>query len=115
MNLATDPRPGGSDGASNVDRVAFIMEVFKCTELDLDQHYDFSNIIECKDIDTVDACKHLCFLRIEYLLTCVKYGLIDPMEADIGATYLTLSIQRINWHLEHLGMGRSTPSFPFLN
>jgi hypothetical protein len=113
--VASDRRPSGPDGAANCDRTAFIFEVFECDALDLDAHYDFLNITTCKDLDQVEACKHIALLKMQYTKELADYGLIQPIDADVTLNFLTLTVQRINWHLQHLGMGRRTPPFPGLN
>lgn len=113
--VSHDARPSGPDGASNSDRIHFIFEVFGCEEIDLDAHYDFAKINECKDLDMVEACKHLAIIKMQYTKELVDYGLLEPIQCDITLNFLTLVVQRINWHLQHLGMGRRTPPFPGLN
>lgn len=115
QQISFDRRPSGPDGAANADRTAFIFEVFECEVIDLDAQYDFAGINACKDLDMVEACKHLALLKMQYTKELVDYGLLDPMECDVTLNYLTLSVQRMNWHLHHLGMGRRTPPFPGLN
>jgi hypothetical protein len=115
QQICEDHRPSGPDGASNMDRLAYVCEVFGTDTIDLDAHYDFANINACKDLDMVEACKHLCLLKMQYTKEMVDFDFMDPMAGDIELNFLTLVVQRINWHLQHLGVDRVTPPFPGLN
>ncbi len=110
--ILSDTRPMGHDGCSNADRAAYICEVFDCEHIDLTASYDFTNINACKDLDYVVACKHLALLKMAFIREAVDYSAMEPMAADINLQYLTLAIQRINWHIRHLAEGKLTPPFP---
>lgn len=113
--LMTDPRPGGADGCSNVDRIGFIMEVMGCSTIDLNATYDFTAVPQCKDISMVEATKHLALLQLEYINRAYYHHHMDIDQLNIHSSHLILAIQRMNWHLEHLGMDRPTPPFPFIH
>lgn len=113
--VASDQRPSGVDGCSNYDRVVYIASVFECESFDIDAEWDFTGIIQCMDLDMVEACKHIAILQLQYLKECGDYGLIDLAEVSTRTAFLTLAIQKMNWHLHHLGMGRKTPPFPFIH
>jgi hypothetical protein len=114
-NLVADQRPSGPDGASNYDRLIFIGEVFDCDQIDLAADYDLSNIIKCRDIDMVEACRQLAVMQMQYFRELWEADLIDQDDLDVRLAFLTLNIQRMNWHLKHLGMDRKTPPFPNLH
>lgn len=114
-DLMNDNRPGGADGCSNVDRIAYIVEVLGVSEIDLNMKFDFSSIIECKDIETVEACKHLALLQLDYINRAHYHFHLSTEDLNLHTSVLILAIQKINWHLHHLGMDRRTPPFPFIH
>lgn len=114
-DLMTDQRPGAADGCSNVDRIAFIMEVYGVETIDLNAKYDFSQVPTCKDISMVEATKHLALLQLDYVHRAYEHGHLSIDDMNLHTSVLILAIQRINWHLEHLGMDRPTPPFPFIH
>lgn len=113
--LMYDTRPSGTDGCSNVDRIAFILEVMEIEHLDLNQKFSFEDVPKCKDISMVEATKHLALLQLEYISRAHYHGHVSIDDYNLHSSVLILAIQRINWHLEHLGMDRPTPPFPFIH
>lgn len=114
-DLMEDTRPNGPDGCSNTDRIAFIVEVMEVEHIDLNAKYDFSNITECKDISMVEACKHLALLQLDYINRAHYHYHLSTDDLNLHTSMLILAIQKINWHLHHLGMDRPTPPFPFIH
>lgn len=114
VELLTDNMPG-TDGCSNADRAIFISEVMDCETIDINQIFDFTEAVRCKDVDKVEAAKQLATLQIDYMRRAFDNGLVDRDDYEIRSTSLILDIQRLNWHLRHLHEGRSTPPFSFIH
>jgi hypothetical protein len=113
--LVSDPRPNGPDGACNIDRFMYVTEVFGMEEIDFDQFYDFTYVTQCKDVDMVEAVKQVALLKIDFAHRMYDHGHIDIVEFNAEVSHLILSVQRINWHLDHLARDRPTPPFPFIH
>jgi hypothetical protein len=115
LELVNDDRPIGPDGCSNAERFNFIMQVFESESLNLNEKFDYSIVLLCRDISMVEASKHIAILQLQYVYMLGAHGLIEQEEIDLNSAVITLAIQRINWHLEHLSMDRPTPPFKFLH
>lgn len=109
--LSHDVRPSGPDGCSNVDRIAFVREVFNLEVIDLNLTYDFTAVIGVDCPFSVEAAKHLALLKIDYLNRMFDHYLINQDDYDRLVPPLILAVQRIDWHLTHVKMGVPTPPF----
>lgn len=107
--LTNDARPAGPDGCSNVDRIAFVMEVFKLDVIDLNLAYDFTKVIESRDEFHIMAAKHLALLKLDYLNRLYSHYLMQKRDYDSVSAPLILAVQRIEWHLYHVSRGLPTP------
>jgi hypothetical protein len=58
--LTHDTRPAGWDGCSNVDRIAFVLEVFDLETIDLTIAYDFTPVTEVDCVFQRTGCKTSC-------------------------------------------------------
>lgn len=110
--LTFDTRPLGPDGCSNVDRIAYVAEVFQLDDIDLTLDYDFTQVIHEKDPVPVLAAKHLALLKIDYLNRLYEHFYLTDEDYAAEVPALILAVQRINWHLHHLERGLPTPPYP---
>lgn len=113
--LVNDNRPSGPDGCSNVDRLAFLCEVFETDELDLDADYDFTPIVGVKDPMQVAAARHLCLLKLDLLNRNYDNYHVSREEYNAYSAMLIVALQRINWHLHYVEQGLPTPPWPALH
>lgn len=109
--LTFDKRPTGPDGCSNVDRIAFISQVFQTNVIDLSLAYDFTAITQYDDPMEIEAAKHLALLKLDYFNRMYDNFLLTFEQHAEYVAPLILAVQRINWHLQFVRAGLPTPPF----
>lgn len=109
--LTMDHRPAGPDGCSNIDRLAFVSQVFGLETIDLSIRYDFTSIIEEDNPIMVAAAKHLALLKLDYLNRLYEHYHMAKSDYDSFAAMLILDVRRIDHHLSYLEEGLPTPPF----
>lgn len=109
--LACDTRPSGPDGCSNVDRIAFVCQVFDLEQLDLTLAYDFTPVIGVTCPFNVEAAKHLAILKLDFINRLYDNYHMDQAHYESVSAPLIGAIRRIDWHLRHVAEGVPTPPF----
>lgn len=113
--LISDDRPNGADGCSNVDRIRYVLSVFECESINLNEEYDWSRAVFCPEYEMVLSAKHLALLQFDLFHRAYYNRHLTLDEFNVKAAVLTLGIQKINWHLDHMERGLRTPPFPSIH
>lgn len=109
--LASDHRPNGPDGCSNIDRIKFICNAMNLEVIDLTLDYDFTPVTDEDDPIMVAAAKHLALLKLDYMNRLFDHCYISKQHYDSEAAQLILAVRRIEHHLSYLEDGLPTPPF----
>lgn len=113
--LHTDTRPNGPDGCSNTDRLAYVLDIFECDHISLNEEYDWTQVTKSDDLDMVQASKHLALLQLDYFHRMYQNRHMDLATFNVKSSVLFLGLQRINWHIDHMERGVTTPPFPSIH
>lgn len=113
--LINDTRPNGPDGCSNADRIDYILEVFECDSVSLNEDYDWKEVSKSDDPEMVVAAKHLALLQLDWFHRLYYNGFMTIDAFNVKSSVIILGVQRINWHIAHLERGVLTPPFPSIH
>lgn len=108
--------PSSADGVSNVERAAFVCEVFNAERIDLNQKIPYEAILKSKDPMKVLAAIHLAQLQYQYTNVCRYEGLIEDERAVLYSSFLQLMIAKLAHRKKYLDAGVTTvPPYAFIN
>lgn len=105
----------GPEGMSNRMKFHYILEVFECGGLNLNDMFDYDAAVASQDCELIQAANFLASLQWEWSTRCHLHGLVAEEEHQSVLSYLTLSKYKMAWANSFLVMGREPPPYPFVN